>query len=391
MISRLLEQNLHDSLETFPIVGLIGPRQVGKTTLAKALREKWPGKSIYIDLELPSDLMKLSSPELYLRQQADALIILDEIQRIPEIFPLLRALVDDETYRSRFLILGSASPDLLKQSSETLAGRIRYHELHPFTMQELQFDRNQTERLWVRGGYPPSFLQTNDRASLEWRSAFIATYLERDLPQLGVRVPATQLRRFWQMLSHWQGQLWNASKFAENFGVSAPTVRHYLDILTDTFVVRQLHPYYCNVKKRLVKSPKIYIRDTGLLHALLQLTDMEMLFGHPQIGVSWESFVLEQILNMLPGDTEGFFYRTHAGAELDLVLQTPQLGLLAIDVKLSQAPKHSKGFRQAFQDVNADRGYVVMKGDEKFPLEENVWAVPCEKFLEEVIPEAFHL
>jgi len=387
MIKRTLEERVIKALEHFPVVALIGSRQVGKTTLAKALRQQEKKKCVYLDLEKPSDLIKLSDPELYLRQHPEALIILDEIQRVPEIFPLLRSLVDDENYRSRFLILGSASPALLKQSSESLAGRIRYLQLAPLSFEELGFDLHQVDRLWLRGGYPLSFLQPNDDLSMEWRAAFIGTFLERDLPQLGVRVPAAQLRRFWEMLAHWQGQIMNASKFAENFGVSAPTVRHYLDILTDTFLVRQLQPYHGNLKKRLVKAPKIYLRDSGLLHALLRIQDMEMLFSHPQIGASWEGFIIEQILNGLPKNVEGYFYRTHSGAELDLVLEMPGTGRIAIDIKLTHSPKLSKGFMQAFQDIEAKRGYIVMKGTEKFPLREKIWAVPYNLFLQEISDE----
>ncbi len=386
MIKRKLQDQINKSLKDFPVVGLIGPRQVGKTTLAKVFSRHWEGSQTYLDLERPSDIAKLADPELYLKQHTHSLIILDEIQRVPDLYPLIRSLADDEEYHSRFLILGSASPDLLRQSSESLAGRIRYLQLTPFLMDELEDEKDSIDAVWLRGGYPLSLLKTSDQSSLEWRFAFIASYLERDLPQLGVRVPAIQLRRFWQMLAHWQGQIWNASKFAENFGVSAPTVRHYLDILTDTFLVRQLHPYYGNIKKRMVKAPKIYIRDTGLLHALLRIEDMEMLFSHPQVGSSWEGFILEQIVNSLPEGVEFYFYRTHAGAELDLVLDIPKRGLIAIDIKLSTAPKLTKGFRTAFQDIKAKQGYIIMKGDETFPLEKGVWAVPFQEFLKEKLP-----
>ena len=292
MISRKLIGTIRKSLARYPVVGLIGCRQVGKTTLSKIIAEE-SKDVLYLDLELPSDIAKLQDPELYLSQFSDRLVIIDEIQRIPDLFPLLRALVDKNRTPNRFLILGSASPDLIKQASETLAGRIIYHELKPFSLDEVGFDSLKT--LWLRGGLPLSFLSEDDHESLIWREAFIGTYLERDIPQFGIHVPSTNLRRFWMMVAHMHGQLWNASQIAKGLGLSAPTVRNYLDILTDTFIVRQLVPYHFSIKKRLIKSQKVYIRNSGFLHALLRIESFDDLQAHPIVGSSWEGFVIEQI------------------------------------------------------------------------------------------------
>ena len=270
-----LVQTVAEALAKFPVVALVGARQVGKTTLARVLQRETVGGSVYIDLERPTDLAKLEAPELYLEMHAHELVILDETQRMPDLFPLLRSLVDADRRNGRFLLLGSASPDLVRQSSESLAGRVVHLELSPLSLEEVGATMENVWRLWQRGGFPRSFLAQTDADSLQWREAFIQTYLERDLPTLGVRIPSATLHRFWRMLAHSHGQLWNASKIAASLGISAPTARHYLDILQDTFVVRQLQPYHANLKKRLVKRPKAYLRDSGLLHALLQLETLE--------------------------------------------------------------------------------------------------------------------
>ena len=319
MISRRVSAKLKQSLSEFPVTALLGPRQVGKTTLARLMASGMlPDKAVYLDLELPSDLAKLAEPELYLQGHHNRLVVIDEVQRAPELFPLLRALVDQDRRPGRFLLLGSASPELSRFGAESLAGRIIYHELSPFSLDETGND--EISRLWIRGGYPLSFLATSDEESLRWREAFIATYLERDIPQLGIRVPATMLRRFWTMTAHHHGNLWNASAIANALGVSSPAASRYLDILCDTFIVRQLAPFSGNLKKRLVKSPKVYVRDSGLLHALLGIHNHEQLQGHPVVGASWEGMVIEQILAILPTGVESYFYRTSAGAEVDLLL-----------------------------------------------------------------------
>lgn len=379
MIKRLLENLVKESLSQFPVVGIIGCRQVGKTTLAKAISEELKN-AIYLDLELPSDIARLHDPELYLSQFSDKLIIIDEIQRMPELFQIIRALIDKNRTSKRFLILGSASPQLIKKASETLAGRIIYHELNPLNVEEVGFEH--IWRLWLRGGLPLSFLSANDSESLKWREAFIRTYLERDIPQLGIRIPSTNLRRFWTMISHLHGQLWNASQVAKSLGLSAPTVRNYLDILTDTFVVRQLLPFHINIKKRLTKSQKVYIRDSGLLHALLRIESFDDLQGHPVVGRSWEGFIIEQISSLLPENTPIYFYRTSAGAEIDLVIFDKKNRPIGIEIKYSLAPKLDKGFSVAFEDLSCKKGFVIYPGEEYYPLRKNVFALPVKKLSE---------
>ncbi len=374
MIKRTLENIIKESLRKYPVVGIVGSRQTGKTTLAKMIRHTHKPKAVYLDLELPSDLNKLHSPELYLRQFADRLVIIDEIQRRPSLFPLMRALVDQKRTGGRFLILGSASPDMIKYGSESLAGRIVYHELSPLNLTETGLVR--AEGLWLRGGYPNSFLAATDEDSRAWREAFIRTYLEMDLPQLGIRVPSQQLRRFWTMLAHDHGQIWNASKIAGSLGITAPTVKHYLDILEATFIVRVLAPWHSNTKKRLIKSPKVYIRDSGLLHALLRINTMEDLRSHPVVGSSWEGFVIEQVLGRVPGDWQAHYYRTGAGAEIDLLLRSGNNRLVAVEVKHSATPQVKKGFRTAMDDLACKQGYVIYPGDETYPLTKNVLALP---------------
>jgi len=292
MLARHLETAVAASLRRFPAVALIGARQTGKTTLARTLLRRMRGRALLLDLERPSDLGKLAEPELYLEPLADRLVVLDEVQRAPGLFPVLRALIDARRRPGRFLLLGSASPALLRQSAESLAGRVIYHELAPLALHEVG-SRNGA-RLWLRGGFPGSYLARSEAASLAWRAAFVTTHLERDLPQLGIRVPAANLRRFWMMLAHAHAQLWNASQIGASLGLTVPTMRHYLDILSATFMVRELPPFHANLKKRLVKTPKVYLRDSGVLHALLGLPSTDALLAHPASGASWEGWVIEQ-------------------------------------------------------------------------------------------------
>jgi uncharacterized protein len=388
MYRRLGLDELEDALRAFPVAALVGSRQTGKTTLAKEVVRRRGGRAVYLDLELPGDLAKLADAQGYLSRNADRLVVLDEIQNAPEIFPLLRALVDRARRPGRFLVLGSASSDLLRQASESLAGRIRTVVLSGLLLPEVAPSPARAasawRRLWVRGGYPGSYDAPSEARSSEWREAFLRTFLERDIREFGVRIPATQLRRFWTMLAHVHGQLWNARLFAENFGVSAPTVRAYLDLLTDLFVVRQLPPVAANVSKRLIKAPKTYVRDSGMLHALLGIEDEDDLLSRPALGASFEGFAIEQVLGLAPDRADAGFYRTHTGIELDLVL-TVGRRRLGIEVKHTSAPTLSKGTRVALEDAECREGWVVTAGEDRFPLAKDVEAVPLPQFLREVI------
>lgn len=378
MIVRRMSTLLQEALRGFPVVGLLGARQVGKTTLAREVARAWEGPTVFLDLERPSDLAKLADPEQYLEGHAAALVVVDEVQLRPDLFPVLRALVDANRRPGRFLVLGSASPDLLRQTSESLAGRIRYLELPPLGVDEVGGEA--WRRLWLRGGFPDSFLAPSDSASLAWREAFIRTHLERDLPALGLRIPSAQLQRFWRMLSHHHGQVWNASPFATGLGLSAPTVRRYLDILEDTFMLRQLQPFAANVGKRLVKSPKVYFRDSGLLHAMHGIPGEEDLLGHPILGASWEGWVIEQILGRLPLGWRASFFRTQAGAELDLVLERPgSQAPLGLEIKATRSPSPSRGFWNALADLKAE-GLVLCQALESYPLAAGARVLPAWEF-----------
>jgi uncharacterized protein len=376
MIVRRLLPALTDSLAEVPATALLGPRQVGKTTLALELAASRP--AVYLDLESPADRAKLSEPELYLTQHAGSLVILDEIQRAPELFPTLRGLIDAgrRQHRSagRFLILGSASIDLLKQSSETLAGRIRYLELAPLDAGEVGTER--LDALWLRGGFPESLLAASDAASLRWRMDFIRTYLERDIPQLGPRIPAETLRRLWTMLAHAQGGLLNAAALARALAVDGKTIASYLDLLVDLLLVRRLTPWHGNVRKRLVKSPKVYVRDCGIVHALLGLGDHEALLSHPIAGSSWEGVAIESLISAAPAGSAAYFFRTAAGAEIDLLLTLPgRAQPWAIEIKRGLAPKVERGFHLACEDVQPERRFVVYGGTERYSLAPDIEAI----------------
>ena len=378
MIKRYLQKKIEQSLLNFPVVSIIGSRQCGKTTLAKVIADSIQKPTLYLDMERPSDHAKLQEAELYLEELTGKLVILDEIQRKPDLFPLLRSIVDNNPEKKgRYLILGSASPSLVRQSSESLAGRIIYHELSPFSLKEVE--TKDIYNFWLRGGYPLSYLANSDENSIFWREAFIQTFLERDIPQLGIRIPAIQIRRFWEMISHCHGQLWNASKIAGSLGVSAPASRRYLDILQDTFMVRQLQPYHPNLKKRLVKSPKLYIRDSGILHILLRIFNKELLLSNPNAGSSFEGFVIEQVSSILPDSIPLYFYRTNAGAEVDLVLLPPGSPPVAIEIKFTKSPKISKGFRQSFNDLGCNKGFIVAAVTEGYPISKNIEVIPVHK------------
>ena len=378
MITRRILPMLQQRLAEVPSVVLLGPRQVGKTTLALALGQRHD--ALYLDLESEQDRTKLAEPELYLTGHFGKLVIIDEIHRVPGLFPVLRGLIDRARREGRdhglYLLLGSASLDLLKQSGETLAGRVSYLELDPFDVLEAggtAFDR---DRLWLRGGFPESHLTSSDARSLRWRQDFIRSYLERDIPQFGPRIAAETLRRFWGMLAHNQSGLLNVAQLARNIGVDVKTAGSYIDLLVDLLLVRRLPSWHANVGKRLVKSPKVYVRDSGLVHALLAVGDKETLLSHPVVGASWEGFVIENLLAVAPEGVEGYFYRTSAGAEIDLVLHFPGGRLWAVEIKRSLSPRPEKGFHFACEDLHPDRRFVVYPGDETFAVGRNIEAVP---------------
>lgn len=376
MYHRIALETVRSALEEQAAVVLLGPRQVGKTTLAQEIAEQRP--SIYLDLERTGDRQILDVPELYLDEQAGKLVILDEVQQMPGLFATLRGQIDARRRRGlrtgQFLLLGSASNLLLQQSAESLAGRVRYIELCPLLLDETGAD--QLNRLWLRGGFPDSLQAVSDAASLRWREDFLRTYLERDIPALGPRIPATTLRRFWTMLAHAQGGLLNAAALAEGLGVSGQTVGRYLDLLVDLMLVRRLMPWHENTGKRLVKSPKVYVRDSGLLHALLGLETPEALLGHPVVGGSWEGFCLEQLIAAAPPGSEAFFFRSSGGAELDLVLRQPGGTTWAIEIKRTTAPKVSRGFHQAAEDIGAQQRLLVYAGAQEVPVRNNLRALP---------------
>jgi hypothetical protein len=370
-ISRSLDARLREYLGMFPAVALIGPRQVGKTTLARTIAEDVRGgdaPGVYLDLESPADLDRLEDAEAYLDNLRGRLVVLDEVQRLPRLFEVLRGVIDrrirDGETAGQFLLLGSATVDLPRQASETLAGRLGTLELGPLDLRELA--SADEIRLWIRGGFPRSLLAETDRASALWRANFITTYLERDIPQLGPRIPAATLRRFWTMLAHAQGSLWNAAPMARSLAVDGKTVAAYLDLLVDLLLIRRLPPLDANVRKRLVKSPKVYVRDSGIVHTLLRLDDEEAVLGHPIAGESWEGFAIETLLRAAPERTEASFYRTATGVEVDLVLELPGDQRWAIEIKRGLATT-DRALHTAFKDVQPERAIIIHGRDERFP------------------------
>jgi predicted AAA+ superfamily ATPase len=377
-VPRHLAKTISGRLSNNPVAALLGPRQCGKSTLAQVIISKLPD-SLYLDLERPSDRNKLTDPETFFRLNQGKLICLDEIQRTPDIFPVMRSIIDEQRKNGQFLVLGSASPDLIRQSSETLAGRISYLELTPFVLQEIDHRRNAMQQLWLRGGFPRSFLAADDAASFEWRLDFIRTFLERDIPQLGFRLQSQFLDRFWRMVAHVHGQLLNSSRLGESLGVSHHTVRSYIDILEQTFILRVLPPYFANLKKRLVKSAKVFVRDTGLLHALLDIQTDNELLGHPVYGSSWESFVIENVLTAMP-DWRPSFYRTASGSEIDLLLERGRKKV-AVECKVGSAPKLGKGFWNALNDLDIKEAWVIAPVQEPYPIQSGVVVSPLHHFL----------
>ncbi|HJK86926.1 MAG TPA: ATP-binding protein [Candidatus Megaira endosymbiont of Nemacystus decipiens] len=387
MIRRIAYKKIIQALNRQAAVCILGPRQVGKTTLAFEIGKEY--SSLYLDLESRTDRAKLLDPVLFLKTYEDKLVIFDEIHRIPKIFEELRGIIDERRRLKKnygqFLILGSASIELLKQSSETLAGRIEYIELTPISIAEIDFSLEEQKVLWLRGGFPSSYLAKDDEESYIFRQNFIQTYLERDIPQFGPRIPSETLSRFWTMLAHNHGGLFNSSKLASNLSVSSPTVSKYLDLLVDLLLVRKLQPYCNNLGKRQVKAPKVYIRDSGILHALLGLESYNDLSGHPIVGSSFEGFVIENILLATPNRTKASFYRTSAGAEIDLILELPKnQGIWAIEIKLGLAPKPSKGFYNAVKDLKPQKTFIVYSGETSYPINDKIEVISLSNLIKKL-------
>ena len=388
MLERRIFPNIQRALNRQAAVVLIGPRQVGKTTLALDIAER--SGALYLDLEARADREKLRDPVLFLQEYEDRLVILDEIHRVPELFQTLRGLIDKGRRKgqrtSRFFILGSAAIDLLRQSGESLAGRLEYVTMGPFDALEVGENEQTLTRLWMRGGFPDSYLAANDQDSLAFRQNFIRTYLERDVPQFGPRIPAETLERLWTMLAHNQGALLNASRLASSLSVSPPTVGSYIDLLVDLLFVRRLPPYRANIGKRLVKSPKVYVRDSGLVHALLGLEEYQELAGHPVVGPSWEGFVIENLLAVAPERMQASFYRTAAGAEVDMVLEWPgREKCWAVEIKRSLTAKPARGFYHAREDLQPSRSFVVHAGNDRYPIAEGVEAIGLPALMHELL------
>ncbi len=381
MLKRFRElQSLQKNIGQFPIVGILGARQVGKTTLSQMLAKSLKMPVTYFDLENPHDLSQLTDPMLALGDMK-GLIVLDEVQRMPNLFPILRVLADKEKMKRKFLILGSASPQLLRQASESLAGRIVYHELSGLSLEEV--GAKHLNRLWLRGGFPLSYLSASTAGSHIWRQSFIKTFLERDIPQLGILIRSETLRRFWMMLANTHGQTWNASEFGRSFGVADTTVRNYLDLLTHALVVRQLLPWHANISKRQVKAPKVYIKDSGILHALLGIRSESDLQHHPKIGASWEGFIVEEIIKRLQLEREECYYwATHAGAELDLLVMRGR-HRIGFEIKRTAAPQVTPSMRGALTDLKLTRLDVIHAGDKTYPLAKNIRAVAASDLLQE--------
>jgi len=377
MIERLTQiEHIKSLLSQNPIVAIIGARQVGKTTITYEIEKHWKAPSTRFDCEDPDDLVRLNEPKLALKNLS-GLVIIDEIQRKPDLFPLLRVLVDRENNKATFLILGSASPNLLKQSSESLAGRISYFNLNGFSL--IEVGQENESKLWIRGGFPRSYLAQTDKASVTWRKDFIRTFLERDIPQLGFNIPAITLRRFWTMLAHYHGQIWNGSELGRAFGMTHASVKRYVDLLSDALVVWQLKPWFQNIGKRQVKAPKVYIKDSGILHGLLGIETINGLENHPKIGASWEGFILSEILAKLSIEPDdAYFWATHSGAELDLLVFVDGHPY-GFEVKRTTAPKITPSMQNSLNDLSLKKLFVIHAGEHEFDLNENIRAIPSHQ------------
>jgi len=379
MIRRNKEKEILKLLSFFPAVGIIGPRQVGKTTLAKIIIQKTDNESVYLDLENPRDIAKLDDPVLYFEDNQNRCVILDEIQNMPRLFPVLRAMIDANRIPGRFILLGSASPDLIRDSSESLAGRIAYTELSTFNLTEIE--ANTLDRLWLQGGFPDTYLAIDTEIVSVWYLNYIKTYVERDLPGLGLAVDKNLLIKLLQMLSHVHGSILNYNNLSKSLGVSSNTIKKYINFFENAFLVRLLVPFSINLKKRLVKAPKVYIRDSGILHYLHNINDKEDLYGNPIIGNSWEGFVIEQIIQQLPAKYDCFYYRTHDGSECDLVITKSQKPLMAIEIKFTAAPKNTRGTTLAFEDLGAEQNFIITPNSDDFLIKGDVRVCNIYDFL----------
>lgn len=387
MIRRILQKNLEQQLKKFPAVAILGQRQVGKTTLAKTIAKSMGSNTVYLDLERDSDLMKLNDAESYLEQHKDQCVILDEVQRKPNLYALLRSLIDDYRKPGRFMLLGSASPHLVKGVSESLAGRIYYAHLHPFNLLEIE-KKAVLKKHWFRGGMPEALLAKTDEDYINWTDAFISTYIQRDMPELfDVRFSVSVMRNFWTMLAHNNGAIWNAENYARSLGVTAPTVNRYLDFLEAAFIIHRLPAFFQNVKKRLVKAPKIYLQDTGVLHRLLRIADSEHLQGNPIVGASWEGYIVEQIFQLKNDTLDMYFYRTQDGAECDVVLAKAHKPIACIEIKYSNAPDVSKGFYLSADALKSKKNFVITPGSDTYMIKNHTMVCSIKKFLKDFLPQ----
>ena len=379
MVKRIIEEDLFELLKLFPAVGIIGPRQSGKTTLAKLIMKQGTGRFVYLDLESPTDRNKLNEPEFFFEDNKTNCVVLDEIQRMPELFPILRSVIDQHRIQGRFIILGSANPAILKDSSESLAGRIAYKELHPFNITEIGFENLKNH--WLKGGFPEAFRQKEIIQTKLWLENFITTYIERDLPVIGLDASQTILRNFWTMLAHNHGNVFNASNFARSLGISSPTITRYLNFLEEAFLVNSLKPFYYNIKKRMVKAPKVYIRDSGVLHYLSNILDSNILPVHILVGASWEGYVIEQLRQLIGRNLGMYYYRTHQGTECDIVFVNGIKPISAIEIKYTSTPSITKGFTVAIKDLATKKNFIITPDCEEYKLKENVKVCNLKTFL----------
>jgi predicted AAA+ superfamily ATPase len=385
IIGRYIEKEFLELIEDFPVVCIIGPRQVGKTFFIKSIRDRLPGKSVYLDLELPTDRAKLTDPQLYLEQQTAKTVIIDEVQHRRDLFPLLRAMVDADRRSGRFILLGSASRIIIQDTSESLAGRIAFIELKPFSMREVTDNVLPMDQLWLQGGFPLSILARNQKSSEIWRTSFIRTYIERDLPLLGLQVSPVQLERLWKMMAHLHGQIINISAIADSLGISSHTAKRYIDFMENAFLISRIYPLSTNLKKRMVKSPKIFLSDSGILHYFHRISSLEQLLAHPVAGHSWEGFVIQQIGSIIDNDIDIYYYRTHNRAEIDAVLVKGMNLVAAIEIKLSNSPKLSRGNTIGFDDINAPANYIITPSSDDYLIKDKTRVCSLKTFISKYI------